>query len=114
MATTREHIVKMIAKNNAEIKTYKRNLDENYLHHFEWVAKKIFKLEWKNRMLKGVLALFDDDVNIKDVYDLVERMKDRFKDDLITRTLMQSSSNPLANLTSLWVNECKQELIEEL
>ena len=113
MATTREHIEKMIAKNNAEIKTYKRNLDENYLHHFEWVAERIFKLEWKNRMLNGVLALFDD-VNIKDVDDSVKRLKDKFKDDLITRTLMQSSSNPLANLTSLWVNECKQELIEEI
>lgn len=109
---TREYIEKLIAKNNAELKTYKRNLDENYLHHFEWVAEKIFKLEWKNRMLNGVLALFND-VNI-DVDGSVKRLKDRFKDELITRTLMQSSSNPLANLTSLWVNECKQELIEEI
>ncbi len=110
---TREHIEKMIAKNNAQIKTYKSNLDENYLHHFEWVSERIFKLEWKNKILNAVLALFDD-VNIKDVDDSVKRLKDRFKDDLMTGTLMQSSSNPLANLTSLWVNECKQELIEEI
>jgi hypothetical protein len=110
---TREHIVKMIAKNNAQIKTYKSNLDENYLYHFEWVAENIFKLEWKNKMLKYVLALFDD-ATIKNVDESIKRLKDRFKDDLITRTLMQSSTNPLANLTSLWINECKQELIAEI
>lgn len=110
---TREHIEKMIAKNNAQIKTYKSNLDENYLHHFEWVSERIFKLEWKNKTLRDILLIFSDD-NIVDKEVSINRMKDRFRNDLITRALMMSSSNPLANLTSLWINECKQELIAEL
>ena len=109
---TKEYIKKLIAKNNAQLKTYKSNLEENYLHHFEWLAEKIFKLEWKNKTLNDILVLFNDE-NIK-ADDAVKRLKDRFRDDLITRRLMQSSSNPLANLSSLWINECKQEIIAEL
>ena len=110
---TREYIEKMIAKNDAQLNTYKSNLNENYLHHFEWVGERIFKLEWKNKTLGDILLIFSDD-NIVDKEASINRMKDRFRDDLITRTLMMSSSNPLANLTSLWINECKQELIAEL
>lgn len=110
---TKEYIEKLIAKNNAQLKTYKSNLEENYLHHFEWLAEKIFKLEWKNKTLNDILALFNDE-NIKNADESVKRLKDRFRDDLITRRLMQSSSNPLANLSSLWINECKQEIIAEL
>lgn len=109
---TKEYIEKLIAKNNAQLKTYKSNLEENYLHHFEWLAERIFKLEWKNKTLNDILVLFNDEnVNANDA---VKRLKDRFRDDLITRRLMQSSSNPLANLSSLWINECKQEIIAEL
>lgn len=110
---TKEYIEKLIAKNNAQLKIYKSNLEENYLHHFEWLAEKIFKLEWKNKTLNDILALFNDE-NIKNADESVKRLKDRFRDDLITRRLMQSSSNPLANLSSLWINECKQEIIAEL
>lgn len=110
---TKEYIEKLIAKNNAQLKTYKSNLEENYLHHFEWFAERIFKLEWKNKILNDILALFNDE-NIKNADESVKRLKDRFRDDLITRRLMQSSSNPLANLSSLWINECKQEIIAEL
>lgn len=109
---TKEYIEKLIAKNNAQLKTYKSNLEENYLHHFEWLAEKIFKLEWKNKTLNDILVLFNDE-NIK-ADDAVKRLKDRFRDGLITGRLMQSSSNPLANLSSLWINECKQEIIAEL
>lgn len=109
---TKEYIEKLIAKNNAQLKTYKSNLEENYLHHFEWLAERIFKLEWKNKILNDILVMFNDE-NIK-ADDAVKRLKDRFKDDLMTRRLMQSSSNPLANLSSLWINECKQEMIAEL
>ena len=109
---TKEYIEKLIAKNNAQLKTYKSNLEENYLHHFEWLAERIFKLEWKNKILNDILVLFNDE-NIK-ADDAVKRLKDRFRDDLITKRLMQSSSNPLANLSSLWINECKQEMIAEL
>lgn len=110
---TKEYIEKLIAKNNAQLKTYKSNLEENYLHHFEWLAERIFKLEWKNKILNVILVLFNDE-NIKNADESVKRLKDRFRDDLITRRLMQSSSNPLANLSSLWINECKQEMIAEL
>ena len=109
---TKEYIEKLIAKNNTQLKIYKSNLEENYLHYFEWLAKDIFKLEWKNKTLNDILALFNDEnVNANDA---VKRLKDRFRDDLITRRLMESSSNPLANLSSLWINECKQEIIAEL
>lgn len=109
---TKEYIEKLIAENNAQLKTYKSNLEENYLHQFEWLAKRVFKLEWKNKILNDILALFNDE-NIK-ADDAVKRLKNRFKDDLITRRLIQSSSNPLANLSSIWINECKQEIIAEL
>lgn len=109
---TKEYIEKLLAKNKAQLKTYKDNLEENYLHNFEWLAEKIFKLEWKNKILNDILVLFDDEnVNAENA---VKNMKERFKNSLLTQQLMKSSTNPIANLTSLWISECKQELIEEL
>lgn len=109
---TKEYIEKLIAKNNVQLKKYKDNLEENYLHHFEWVAEKIFKLEWKNKTLNDILVLFDDEnVNAENA---VKNLKERFKNSLLTLPLMKSSTNPIANLTSLWISECKQEIIEEL
>ena len=109
---TKEYIEKLLAKNKAQLKTYKDNLEENYLHNFEWLAEKIFKLEWKNKILNDILVLFDDEnVNAENA---VKNLKERFKNSLLTQQLMKSSTNPIANLTSLWISECKQELIEEL
>lgn len=109
---TKERIERLIAKNNAQIKSCKDNLEENFVFHFEWLAETLFKLEWKNKMLEYILSLFNDaDVNVE---DSIKRLKERFKEELITRTLMDSSTNPVANLASLWVNECKQDLIAEL
>lgn len=108
---TKEYIEKLIAKNNAQLKRYKDNLEENYLHHFEWVAEKIFKLEWKNKTLTDFLLFDDENVNLEYV---VGNLKERFKNSLLTQPLMKSSTNPIANLTSLWISECKQEIIEEL
>lgn len=109
---TKEYIEKLLAKNNALLKNYKDDLEENYLHNFEWLAEKIFKLEWKNKILNDILVLFDDEtVNAENA---VKNLKERFKNSLLTQQLMKSSTNPIANLTSLWISECKQELIEKL
>ena len=109
---TKEYIEKLIAKNNAQLKRYKDNLEENYLHNFEWVAERVFKLEWKNKTLNDILVLFDDEN--ENVETAVGNLKERFKNSLLTQPLMKSSTNPIANLTSLWISECKQEIIEEL
>lgn len=109
---TKEYIEKLIAKNNAQLKRYKDNLEESYLHHFEWLAERVFKLEWKNKTLNDILVLFDDE-NIN-AEKAVGNLKERFKNSLLTQPLMRSSTNPIANLTSLWISECKQEIIEEL
>ena len=78
---TKEYIEKLIAKNNAQLKRYKDNLEENYLHHFEWVAERIFKLEWKNKTLNDILVLFNDEnVNVENaVGNLKERFKNSFR-----------------------------------
>lgn len=103
---TKERIEKLIAKNSAELKTYKEYLNENYVYHFEWVAERVFKLEWKNNVLNNLLSNFN--------IELVERLRERYRVDLTTRTLMSSSTNTLANLASLWISECKQDLIADL
>ena len=110
---TKEHIEKLIAKNSAELKTYKDHLNENYVYHFEWVAERVFKLEWKNNVLNNLLSVFNDENNKKPI-ESVERLRDRYRIDLTTRTLMSSSTNTLANLASLWICECKQDLIADL
>ena len=87
---TKEYIEKLIAKNNAQLKTYKEHLEENYLHYLEWVADKIFKLEWKNKTLNDILVLFDDEnVNTENA---IKNLKERFKNSLLTLPLMKSST----------------------
>ena len=84
---TKEHIEKLIAKNSAELKTYKDYLNENYVYHFEWVAERVFKLEWKNNVLNNLLSVFNDENNKKPI-ESVERLRDRYRIDLTKRTLM--------------------------
>lgn len=110
---TKERIEKLIAKNSANLKTYKDYLNENYVYNFEWVAERAFKLEWKNNVLNNLLSVFNDE-NHKNPIESVERLRDRYRIDLTTRTLMSSSTNTLANLASLWISECKQDLIADL
>ena len=110
---TKERIEKLIAKNSAELKTYKEYLNENYVCHFDWVAEKIFKLEWKNNVLNTLLSIFNDENN-KNPVATVERLIERYKIDLTTRPLMSSSTNTLTTLASIWACECKQNLIADL
>lgn len=110
---TKEHIEKLIAKNSAELKTYKWYLNENYVSYFEWVAEKIFKLEWKNNVLNTLLSIFNDGDN-ENAVKTVERLRERYKIELTTQSLMSSSTNTLTNLASLWACECKQNLIADL
>lgn len=109
---TKERIEKLIAKNSADLKTYKDYLNENYVCNFEWVAERIFKLEWKNNVLNFLLSNFNE--NEKNPVESVERLRERYRIELTTQTLMSSSTNPLANLASLWISECKQNLIADL
>lgn len=110
---TKERIEKLIAKNSAELKTYKGYLNENYVYHFVWVAEKIFKLEWKNNVLNTLLSIFNDGDN-KNAVESVERLRERYRIELTTQSLMTSSTNALTNLASLWECECKQNLIADL
>ena len=110
---TKEYIEKLIAKNNTQLKIYKSNLEENYLHYFEWLADKIFKLEWKNNVLNTLLSIFNDGDN-KNAVESVERLRERYRIELTTQSLMTSSTNALTNLASLWECECKQNLIADL
>lgn len=110
---TKERIEKLIAKNSAELKTYKGYLNENYVYNFAWVAEKIFKLEWKNNVLNTLLSIFNDGDN-KNAVESVEMLRERYRIELTTQTLMSSSTNTLANLASLWASECKQNLIADL
>jgi hypothetical protein len=110
---TKERIEELIAKNSADLKTYKGYLNENYVYQFEWVAERVFKLEWKNDVLNYLLSFFNDKSK-KNPIEFVERLRERYRNDLTTRTLMSSSTNPLANLASLWISECKQDLIADL
>lgn len=109
---TKERIEKLIAKNSADLKTYKDYLNENYVYNFEWVAERVFKLEWKNNVLNFLLSNFNE--NKKNPVESVERLRERYRIELTTQTLMSSSTNPLANLASLWISECKQNLIADL
>ena len=110
---TKERIEKLIAKNSANLKTYKDHLNENYVYNFEWVAERIFKLEWKNNVLNFLLSNFNDE-NEKNPVQSVEMLRERYRIELTTQTLMNSSTNPLANLANLWACECKQDLIVDL
>lgn len=110
---TKERIEKLIAKNNAELKTYKDYLNENYVFNFDSVAERVFKLERKNNVLNNILSVFNDENN-KNPNDSLERLRERYRIDLTTRTLMSSSTNILANLASLWISECKQNIIADL
>lgn len=111
---TKARIEKLIAQNKALIKSYKDKLEDDFTFHFEWVAERLFKLEWKNKLLEYILTLFEDDADAPDVDGFIIRLKERYKNELLTRTLMDSSTNPVANLTSLWISECKQDLIADL
>lgn len=109
---TKEYIEKLMVENIKHINNYKERLGDNFLGNFEWVAEKIFKALWKDKIYEHIYGIYNEED--ADVPQAIERLKTRYKEDLISRTLMSSSTNPIHNLTTLWISECKQELLEEL
>lgn len=113
----KEKIEKLAFENFRPISTWKNRLNDNYLFNFEWVAEKLFKAKWIDDVYERLLNSINESIEQNDDTDFTERienLKERYRNDLLTRSLMASSSNPLHNLSTLWICECKQELLEVL
>lgn len=111
----KEKIEKVAIENYRAIRNYKERLDDNFLYNFEWCTEKLFKAKWIVNICDQIVDMIDKSIENNDdtnITKCIENMKERFRNDLLSRTLMASSTNPLHNLSTLWINECKQELIE--
>lgn len=74
--------------------------------HFESMMKLQFKLIELLRMKSMI------EYGLREPKDVIEIISSRYKDELLSYRLMQSSTNVIHNLASVWENEVKQELLK--
>lgn len=63
------------------------------------------------RKLKSIKEFVEDCDNDNEVINYINELKERFTDNLLRSTLMESSTNPMVCLTSVWENESLQRII---
>ena len=63
------------------------------------------------RKLKSIKEFVEDCDDDDEVINYIKELKERFTDNLLRSTLMESSTNPMVCLTSVWENESLQRMI---
>ena len=63
------------------------------------------------RKLKTIKDLVEDCDTDEEVIDYIKDLKDRYTENLLRSTLMESSTNPMVCLTSVWENKSLQRII---
>ena len=63
------------------------------------------------RKLKSIKEFVEDCDDDNEVINYINELKERFTDNLLRSTLMESSTNPMVCLTSVWENESLQRMI---
>lgn len=63
------------------------------------------------RKLKSIKEFVEDCDDDDEVINYIKELKERFTDNLLRSTLMESSTNPMVCLTSIWENESLQRMI---
>lgn len=63
------------------------------------------------RKLKSIKESVEDCDDDNEVINYINELKERFTDNLLRSTLMESSTNPMVCLTSVWENESLQRFI---
>jgi hypothetical protein len=63
------------------------------------------------RKLKSIKEFVEDCDDDDEVINYIKELKERFTDNLLRSTLMESSTNPMVCLTSVWENESLQRMV---
>lgn len=63
------------------------------------------------RKLKSIKEFVEDCDDDDEVIDYIKELKERYTENLLRSTLMESSTNPMVCLTSVWENESLQRMI---
>lgn len=66
------------------------------------------------RKLKSIKEFVEDCDSDEEVIDYIKELKERYTENLLRSTLMESSTNPMVCLTSVWENESLQRMIRVL
>lgn len=66
------------------------------------------------RKLESIKDLVGDCDSDEEVIDYIKELKERYTENLLRSTLMESSTNPMVCLTSVWENESLQRMIRVL
>jgi hypothetical protein len=63
------------------------------------------------KKLKSIKDLVEDCDSDEEVKDYIKELKERYTENLLRASLMESSTNPMVCLTSVWENESLQRII---
>lgn len=63
------------------------------------------------RKLKPIKEFVEECDSDEEVIDYIKELKERFTENLLRATLMESSTNPMVCLTSVWENESLQRMV---
>ena len=105
-------------ENNAYINKYEARLidlseifKEFPLSFVKSYSEECYTINTDLRKLKSIKDLIGDCDSDEEVIDYIKDLKERYTDNLLRSTLMESSTNPMVCLTSVWENESLQRII---
>lgn len=96
-----------------DINGYNRQLENNYLHFFDWHADDLYKAYYMDKNYEAVQQMIDTTESPKDMEAYLKRCILYVEDDLLNGPLVERSTNPMSNMAHSLEMECKQKLLKD-
>ena len=74
-------------------------------------SEECYSINTDLKKLESIKDLVEDCDSDEEVIGFIKELKERYTENLLRSTLMESSSNPMVCLTSIWENESLQRII---
>ena len=100
-----------VAKYEARLEDLSQIFKEFPLSFIKSYSEECYTINTDLRKLKSIKDLIEDCDSDEEIIDYIKDLKDRYTDMLLRSTLMDSSTNPMVCLTSIWENESLQRMV---
>ena len=100
-----------IAKYEARLEDLSLYFKEFPLSFIKSYSEECYTINTDLRKLKSIKDLVEDCDSDEEIIDYIKNLKERYTENLLRFTLMESSTNPMVCLTSIWENESLQRMV---
>ena len=95
------------------IRMYKKQMDSNYLYHFAWAGKDLFKAYYMIEKYKELRQVLKKAKRPEEVHEYLQTERGKCVRELVNGPIYIHYSDEIFNLAHSYRTECTQQLIQD-